>query len=336
MSRSSSRSEFACNLVVHFDGKKVKLADGTVEERLAILLYRVHPDSKPHFIAAPRTPNGTGASMRDALVATLAGIGVEDYRILGMSSDTTASNTGAVSGAASLFEQTLETSLLWFMCRHHVAEVHITWADHAVRNAVAPGGKDPMLTRFANYFPMLDLEDLKLYEPLEADQHLAAGTPGCETWFSYQARYILQWAVQVNRALTWLREDNRQQLELLIVFFRGRDAQGRIMRSTRMGNQFLHKWSMQKPGAVHHARFMSRANQYMQLYMTMHQIPNNVITRHERNQIHRVACWCFYIYAKYFLQAMLPAQAPRLDLEFFKENHHFQVLFEPDNKFIAD
>ena len=147
------------NLVIHWDSKKVKLEDGTIEERLAILLQAVKTERDPQFIGAPRTPDGTGASMRDAMVQLLRDIGVENTRLMGMCCDSTASNTGAQNGAASLLELVLDTALLWLMCRHHIAELPITWADHAMRNPVAPGGIDPMLTRFPTYFPMLRHND---------------------------------------------------------------------------------------------------------------------------------------------------------------------------------
>ncbi len=56
---------------------------------------------------------------------------VNKHRLIGMRFDTTASNTGHMNGA-SLLERELERALLWIACRHHVAELHMGWADEAV------------------------------------------------------------------------------------------------------------------------------------------------------------------------------------------------------------
>ena len=58
-----------------------------------------------------------------------------------------------------------------------------------------------------NYFKMIDQNDLKLWEPLEADSYQTTGAHGCETWFSYQARVVRDFAEIFNTTLKWVRED---------------------------------------------------------------------------------------------------------------------------------
>ena len=87
-----------------------------------------------------------------------------------------------------------------------------------------------------------------------------------------------------------------------------------------------HAWKMQRPGAVSHARFMAKAIYLMKIYITRHQLPLAVLTNRERPQIERIAPFVFFIYGKYYLQTMLPAAAPRLDMEFWTDVHHFQVI----------
>ena len=57
---------------------------------------------------------------------------------------------------------------------------------------------------------------------------------------------------------------------------------------------------MQWSGAVSHARFMAKALYIMKIYMTCHQC----------QQVERITKFTFFLHAKYFLQAMLPAPAP--------------------------
>lgn len=124
-------------VIVHWDGKKVKLADRSIQEHIPILLQPVGSERPPYFIGAPQVPDGTGLSMKDAIVEYIGRIGSGCMeKTIGICFDTTASNTGVHNGAAALLENHLNKALLWFACRHHVAELHMGWADEAVRHAI--------------------------------------------------------------------------------------------------------------------------------------------------------------------------------------------------------
>ncbi len=82
---------------------------------------------------------------------------------------------------------------------------------------------------------------------------------------------------------------------------------------------------MQRPGAVSHARFMAKCIYIIKIFMTRHQLPRHVLSCQQHTQIERIAKFALFLYAKYFLQAMMPAAAPRLDLEFWEDVQHFQV-----------
>ena len=126
-------------IIIHWDGKKVKLLDRSVEEHIALLLQAVMSGRPPQFIGAPCVPDGTGLAMKDAMMQYLNIYdltGENKCKLIGMGFDTTASNMGHNNGAASLLENELDRALLWFACRHHVAELHMGWADDAVRHAI--------------------------------------------------------------------------------------------------------------------------------------------------------------------------------------------------------
>ena len=131
--RNDSNNHF---LIIHWDGKKVKLRDTTVEEHVAIFLQSVMSGRPPYFVGAPQLPDITGMSMKDAIVhyVTRHGLAENMDKFIGMGFDTTAANTGVNNGAASLLEIQLDKALLWFACRHHIAELHINSADDAVRH----------------------------------------------------------------------------------------------------------------------------------------------------------------------------------------------------------
>ena len=79
--------------ILHWDGKKVKFASGDIQEHLAICLQQVSSGKQPHFLAAPQTPDGTGAAQCEAVVRYIDDNGIED-QIIGHVWDTTAANSG--------------------------------------------------------------------------------------------------------------------------------------------------------------------------------------------------------------------------------------------------
>lgn len=128
--KQNSQNHF---MIIHWDGKKVKLRDTSIREHLAILMQPVDATKEIQFIGAPGIQDGTGLSMKEQLVGHLQAFDIYD-NLVGMCFDTTASNTGPHNGAAALLENELGKSLLWIACRHHVAELHVGWADYAIRH----------------------------------------------------------------------------------------------------------------------------------------------------------------------------------------------------------
>ena len=119
----------------------------------------------------------------------------------------------------------------------------------------------------------------------------------------------------------WIREDYQEMNELLIIYFGGK-----VQRVNTNGVPYDHTWKMQQPGAVSHARFMSKAIYIMKILMTHHQLPLNVLSEEEKYQIEYISNFFFFIYAQYFLQVMVSSVAPRLDLAFWENVHHFSSI----------
>jgi hypothetical protein len=67
-------------------------------------------------------PAGTGKATAAVVFQCLEEWQLQD-KVVGMSFDTTSSNTGAVLGACSILQQTLGRPLFHFACRHHVLEL---------------------------------------------------------------------------------------------------------------------------------------------------------------------------------------------------------------------
>lgn len=87
-------------LTVHCDGKILPDCDGTRVDRLAIL---VSGDGVQNLIGVPKLASGTGEAMASAVAEALDDWGLAE-RVVAMSFDTTAANTGALAVACTLLE----------------------------------------------------------------------------------------------------------------------------------------------------------------------------------------------------------------------------------------
>ena len=92
--------EIRCNLkkksgkfvVIHFDGKIIKLLTGKTEDRLAICMSI--PNENPgQFLASPKIASGTGKNMADGVLKVLEELGLTS-QVQAVVFDTTSSNSG--------------------------------------------------------------------------------------------------------------------------------------------------------------------------------------------------------------------------------------------------
>ena len=152
-------------------------------------------------------------------------------KIIGLSFDTTASNTGMFQGACMRIEQDLDKDLLWLACRHHVSEVILR---DVFMECVGPSsGPDiPLFRRFR--------ETWKLYETTKRSSilsNVAALNDPVIAGLRNKAIRFLQGALEGDDP----RADHEELIRLSLVFLGVDDGKP------------------QRPGAVHHARWIAKA-----------------------------------------------------------------------------
>ena len=113
--------------VLHWDGKLLKeVAEATGEhfkqENLAILVTCPPDFDEGKLLGIPKVSNAKGVTTKDAILELLEEWGIS-LDIFALVFDTTSSNSGIRKGAAVLIEQALDYKVLYFGCRHHVAEL---------------------------------------------------------------------------------------------------------------------------------------------------------------------------------------------------------------------
>lgn len=121
-------SSLTSNLVLHWDGKQ--LTDTTNDditlrnknvERLAVVVSG--PDIQK-IITVAKIEDGSGIVISDTAYDHVVDWGIVD-KIIGICTDTTATNTGRTNGSVVLFQQLMERNILFLACRHHVFELVI-------------------------------------------------------------------------------------------------------------------------------------------------------------------------------------------------------------------
>ena len=181
--------------------------------------------------------------------------------IIGTCFDTTASNTGARQGAAILIESQLKRAILYLGCRHHHCELHIKHAFTALRGEL-DRPDEPLFKTFQSDYSSfeIDYSSLCLFE-WPTDKL-------CPIWI--QAKSVLTWAEQCLKNETFPREDYRELLQLTVKYLGG-DVQN---------------FRFRKPGADHHARFMSQS-----IYLLKMELLSNLFSMpsEERRIVHRMA-----------------------------------------------
>ena len=110
--------------IVHWDGKLLPDVSGgeyDQVDRLPVLLSSLE-DGSNKLLGVPKLHSGSGKAAADAVFHELSSWECTSH-VIGMCFDTTAANTGRLSGACTLLEQSVGRNLLWLACRHHILEV---------------------------------------------------------------------------------------------------------------------------------------------------------------------------------------------------------------------
>ena len=90
-----------------------------------------------------------------------------DHKIIALSFDTTATNTGMIRGACIRIEKDLGRDLLWLACRHHVCEVILKSAFDACFGK-SSGPAVEIFDRFRKKWPrIIQTETVTIYEIAE-------------------------------------------------------------------------------------------------------------------------------------------------------------------------
>lgn len=278
-------------VTIHWDGKMLSNIDSSgsdsAVERLAVV---VSASGIEKLLAVPKLSSSTGAQMSSAVYNVL-----EEWNLLeivqAFSFDTTASNTGRLQGACLLLERELKRDILYLGCRHHIAEIILS---AVFKTYFSSSGPDiALFKRFKDEWLNMKIDayenGLDDFKNLfgTTDQNFVEITEFCSK----------------RVAEKWFREDYKEFLELVLLFL-GSDE----------------KFSIRRPGAFHHARWMSKAIYSLKMYLFRSQFK---LTEFEKSAILQINAFIIKCYITHWFVAHRAEKAPLADLKLLRALHNY-------------
>ena len=276
---------------VHWDGKLLPDVTGSGDDqidRLPVLITSLD-DRSTKLLGVPKLPSGSGKAAADAVFQELVSWECLPD-VIGMCFDTTASNTGRLSGACTLLEQSLGRDVLWLACRHHMFEVLLA---NAFNECFGPttGPEILLFKRFKDCWSSLIHQQLSLDDVAKLQK-----TPKIAASDSLKA-FISQ---QLGE--THAREDYKELLNLAGLLL------GLAITAT-----------VRKPGALHRARWMAKAIYSMKIELLYdgNEIVLN-LTGQQLQSIKRFNRFIVNVYVQSWFTARSASDAPVNDIQLIR------------------
>lgn len=281
------KAEFQGNvpLVVHWDGKLI--AALTTKEQIDRLPVIVSGKGISQLLTVAPLASGTGEAQAAAVHSALEDWGIASS-VRAMCFDTTSSNTGRFAGACVLLEQKLGKEILSLACRHHIMEL-VIGAVFKVCLGVTSSPEVPLFARFQKYWEFVAQDR---YDTGMADEFVSRSLKNIRgSTIEFANRYLTE---------SQPRDDYMEFLELVIIFLGAVPARGvRFMA----------------PGAMHHARWLSKVIYSLKIWMFRGQFQ---LTKTEEKGLQDVCVFAASVYLKAWIMAPLVASAPYSDFQLLK------------------
>jgi hypothetical protein len=283
-------------LVVHWDGKL--LADLCGKDHVDRLPIIVTGFGVSQLLKVSKIASGTGKNQAAAVVQALDEWNVTD-RVVGMCFDTTSSNTGLKTGACVEIERMIGKDFVHLACRHHIMELVVG----AAFTACLGHSSAPEVLLFKRFQQQWSLIDQTQYQT--GAQASGIGVTVKQQVTAFARNQLLCESV---------RDDYREFLELSIIFLGSSPPRGVRFKA---------------PGAMHHARWLSKVIYSLKVWMFQSQFR---ITAFEERGLHKMCIFAVVIYLKAWFTAPLAASAPNNDLNLLQTLHNFKQYDEAVSK----
>lgn len=271
---------------IHWDGKMLtEYFRRETVDRLAII---VTCGEIEQLLGVPKLSSGSGANQAKAVFDSLT-----DWSLLenieALCCDSTASNTGRDKGACVLLEILMEKELLWLICRHHIYEIILKGA-FEIKFGKSTGPDVPLFRKFRDFWKSIDQTK---YDIGISDDFVNESLEDVK-------QQILDFCIEYLKK-DLIRDDYKEFLELVVIFLGGKSS----------GTVTFHP-----PGAIHHARWMAKANYSLKMFIFRRQFLLN--DKDAEMKCRDVCIFIIRVYTQAWFCAPFAAQAPNQDLNFLK------------------
>ncbi|XP_044592956.1 uncharacterized protein LOC123270876 [Cotesia glomerata] len=271
--------------VVHWDGKILPdIADLQSVDRLAVLLSVSGVDQ---LLGVPKADIGTAYQQALAVISTLNQWNIAPY-VKAMCFDTAAVNTGVYKGTCVQIEKALGRKLVWLPCRHHVLEIVLRGVFEVFWTTTS-GPNVPIFLRFKKGWD--DIDQTKYKSGIE-DETVASALNEDKMKIINFINDCLQ--------MSQPRDDYRELLVLSLVF---------------LGSCPTDTYTFKRPGAMHHARWMSQAIYSLKMFIFRDQFH---LSPREIKSLRQVCIFVILFYIEAWYTATSAILAPHKDLELMK------------------
>lgn len=287
--------EFPDSLILHWDGKRMQNNSRDMVERLIISVSATNGMEK--LISCNFIPDGTAKSISNELKKQCDELKITK-KIVGLSYDTTAANSGLKGGAAVLFEKSIglkaTTHLNRRPCRLHQKELCVANPfKEVVMKTVGAG--IPIFVKFRKWFiHNRDLQITPAYNSITAKLILDKHRQSLIDFYAKQ--------VQINHR----RTDHREVAELALVHLNANPG-----------------YKLKACGADHHARWLSKV---IYVFKIMLLKDHFCISEILMEQFESMLLYFITVYLKFWFTCESTIFAPKNDLDFLSELEEFSKI----------
>ena len=279
---------------LHWDGKKIESLRhaGKDTENLAVLLTGT--DGQEVLLSVSEVQDEANAENESQhIMKILMDYNVRISNIAALVFDTTSLNTGNKQGIVLRLETQFGRSLLQLGCRHHIYEL-VCGASCSVVYGSGTGPTEPLFKKLKDIWDSLDKQSYSSIEIPRSQRKLLLLVEQVVT-------FLQDWIS--NSSKIKLRHDYLELATLTLLFLGGTLPES-IKNAT-----------IKDPGAIHHARWMSKAIYTMKIALFRNQLEE---IYEDLDNIVSLAIFLSVFYTKTWLTCTDAASAPSNDLELFK------------------
>ena len=277
---------------IQYDGKMIWDSSGEHGDFLAVVLSGDSPDC-PKVLSAKMIEDGKGINQAKEVVSVLKEWGCEG-NVCSMCFDTTSSNTGWIKGACVLIEKMLGRPLLWNACRHHIPELIL----RAVWEILFGKDMSPFYKDFEDFQASWDDIDKNNFEFLNPNRNE-------RKWMKEIRNRVVSILESILQSEKQPRDDYKEVLELVLILLSAPPQ----------------KFTFKKPGAYNKARWMAILIYGIKMYLFRSQLGKD---KNYIEKLRRFVIFASLFYAEYWFAAPIAAEAPFMDLQFYKQMLEYQ------------